>query len=50
VSGLLRTIAGAIDAYRRVHPGTTWSAAGEALEQALSFAKEAEDAREPSSS
>jgi hypothetical protein len=50
VSGLLRTIAGAIDAYRQVHPGTTWSAVGEALEQALSFAEEAEDAREPSPS
>lgn len=50
VSGLLRTIAGAIDAYRQVHPATTWSAVGEALEQALSFAEEAEDAREPSAS
>ncbi len=50
VSGLLRAIAGAIDAYRQVHPDTTWSAVGEALEQALSFAEEAEDAREPAAS
>ena len=46
----LRSIAGAIDAYRKIHPGTSWAAVGEALEQALSFAEEAEDARGPSAS
>jgi len=46
----LRSIAGAIDAYRKIRPGTAWAAVGEALEQALSFAEEAEDARGPSAS
>jgi hypothetical protein len=50
VGGLVRAIAGAIDAYRQAHPGTTWAAVGEALEQALSFSEDAEDARRPSAS
>jgi hypothetical protein len=50
VSGLLRAIAGIIDAYRQAHPETSWAAVGEALEQALSFAEDAEDARTPSAS
>jgi hypothetical protein len=50
VGGLVRAIAGAIDAHRQAHPGTTWAAVGEALEQALSFSEDEEDARRPSAS